>query len=55
MIGTGITRTKQQQMDALSYNAVKRVEEWLLENPEWFVLPMVVPAKVIDAGAESDR
>ncbi|MFN3723694.1 MAG: hypothetical protein ACK4VZ_11660 [Paracoccaceae bacterium] len=39
VIGTGITRTKQQQMDALSYNAVKRVEEWLLQNPEWFGLP----------------
>ncbi len=38
-IGTGITRTKQQQMEALSYNAVKRVEEWLLQNPEWFGLP----------------
>lgn len=39
VIGTGLTRTKQQQMDALSYNAVKRVEGWLLENPEWFGLP----------------
>ncbi|MFN4155615.1 MAG: hypothetical protein ACK4HF_13250 [Paracoccaceae bacterium] len=39
VIGTGITRTKQQQLDALSYNAVKRVEDWFLENPEWFGLP----------------
>jgi hypothetical protein len=39
VIGTGITRTKQQQMDALAYNAVKRVEEWFLQNPEWFGLP----------------
>ncbi|MFN4128866.1 MAG: hypothetical protein ACK4GC_03485 [Paracoccaceae bacterium] len=39
VIGTGITRTKQQQMDALSYNAVKRVEDWFLQNPEWFGLP----------------
>ena len=38
VIGTGITRTKQQQMDALAYNAVKRVEEWFLQNPEWFGL-----------------
>lgn len=36
VIGTGITRTKKQQMEALAYNAVKRVEDWLLENPEWF-------------------
>lgn len=36
VIGTGLTRTKKQQMEALSYNAVKRVEDWLLEHPEWF-------------------
>lgn len=55
VIGTGITRTKQQQMDALSYNAVKRVEDWFLQNPEWFGLPMVVPAKVIDVDADTGR
>jgi hypothetical protein len=36
VIGSGLTRTKAQQMDALSYNAVKAVERWLLTNPEWF-------------------
>ena len=35
-IGTGLTRTKKQQMEALSYNAVKKVEQWLLGHPEWF-------------------
>ena len=40
VVGSGLTRTKQQQMDALSYNAVKRVEQWFLENPEWFGLPV---------------
>lgn len=39
VIGTGITSTKAQQIDALSYNAVKAVEGWLLENPTWFGLP----------------
>ena len=36
VIGTGLTRSKQQQMDALAYNAVKRVEDWFLKHPEWF-------------------
>ena len=36
VIGTGLTRSKREQMAALSYNAAKRVEEWFLENPEWF-------------------
>ena len=36
VIGSGLTRTKAQQMDALSYNAVFKVQQWLLEHPEWF-------------------
>ena len=36
VIGTGLTRTKKQQMEALAFNAVKKVEDWLLEHPEWF-------------------
>jgi hypothetical protein len=43
VIGTGITRTKKKQMEALSYNAVKRVEKWLLEHPEWFPKGGAVP------------
>ena len=39
LIGSGLTRTKEQQMEALTFNAVKKVEGWLLENPEWFGLP----------------
>jgi hypothetical protein len=36
VIGTGLTRTKAQQMEALAFNAAKKVETWLLEHPEWF-------------------
>lgn len=43
VIGTGLTRSREQQMDALAYNAVKKVETWLLENPEWFGLPPLPP------------
>ena len=39
MIGSGVTQSKQKQMEILSYNAVKKVEEWFLQNPEWFGLP----------------
>lgn len=49
VIGTGITRTKKKQMEVLSYNAVKRVEAWLLDHPEWFPpaggVPVVTPAE----------
>ncbi|MDP4031537.1 MAG: hypothetical protein Q8P60_01555 [Pseudorhodobacter sp.] len=39
VIGSGLTKSKAQQMATLSYNAVKAVEGWLLENPAWFGLP----------------
>lgn len=39
LIGTGLTRSREKQMEALSYNAAKRVETWLLEHPEWFGMP----------------
>ncbi|MCE6949955.1 hypothetical protein LAZ29_03330 [Cereibacter sphaeroides] len=43
IIGTGLTQTKGQQMEALAYNAAKRVETWLLQHPEWFGLPPLPP------------
>ena len=39
VIGSGVTQTKQKQMEVLSYNAAKKVEDWFLQNPEWFGLP----------------
>ena len=36
LVGSGLTKSKQQQMDTLAFNAVKRVEDWLLEHPEWY-------------------
>ena len=41
IIGTGLTRKRKQQMDALAFNAARKIENWLLENPEWFGI--VVP------------
>ena len=39
IVGTGYTRTKQQQIDELAFVTALRVEEWLADNPEWFGLP----------------
>lgn len=39
VVGSGLTQSKEKQMEILSYNAVKAVENWLLDNPEWFGLP----------------
>jgi hypothetical protein len=51
VIGSGLTRTKEQQMEMLAYNAAKRVEQWLLENPEWFGIdPAAADAALAAAG-----
>lgn len=49
MIGSGLTQSKEKQMERLSFNAVKAVERWLLENPEWFGLPKAAGPSPADA------
>lgn len=39
VVGSGLTQSAEKQMETLSYNAAKAVEEWLLKHPEWFGLP----------------
>ena len=51
VIGSGLTRSREKQIEILSYNAAKRVEQWLLENPEWVGLPK--PNKPSGADAPS--
>jgi hypothetical protein len=36
LISSGLTRTREQQMQALSANAARAVERWLRQNIEWF-------------------
>lgn len=36
IIGSGYTRTKEEQAEALAFNAVQKVQAWLTEHPEWF-------------------
>lgn len=36
LIGSGLTQSKEQQMENLSRNAAKAIHMWMLENIEWF-------------------
>lgn len=36
IIGSGLARTRQQQMQVLARNAARRIQLWMLRNPEWF-------------------
>lgn len=57
VISSGLTRSKAKQMEILSYNAAKKVEEWLLKHPEWFTKPAegaaAAPTGEAAAGAEA--
>lgn len=55
VVGSGLTKTREQQMAALSFNAVRAVERWFLENPAWFGLPAGgKPAKGAAASATQE-
>lgn len=45
-IGSGLTRTKDQQMQALSDNVARKINEWLVENKAWFT-PEAVAARAL--------
>ncbi|MGR3550338.1 hypothetical protein [Pseudooceanicola sp.] len=36
LVGSGLTQTKEQQVQNLSRNAAKLIQNWMLQNPEWF-------------------
>ncbi|MBD3765897.1 MAG: hypothetical protein IE927_14535, partial [Rhodobacterales bacterium] len=35
-VGSGLSQSPAQQMENLAYNAAKAVEDWLVQNPQWF-------------------
>ncbi|MCF6445932.1 hypothetical protein [Nereida sp. MMG025] len=36
VIGSGLTQSREQQMENLSRNAARKIEEYLIENAAWF-------------------
>lgn len=47
MVGSGLTQNKEKQMETLSYNAAKAIEQWMLESPQWFGQPAEGAAPVV--------
>ena len=44
LVSSGLMRNKKQQMQTLSDNAAKAIQDWILENPEWIGLPALAEA-----------
>ncbi|SLN18887.1 hypothetical protein AQS8620_00414 [Aquimixticola soesokkakensis] len=43
LVGSGLTRTKAQQLDVLSRNAAEKIEQFLRENGQWFGIAPIAP------------
>lgn len=36
LIGSGLTKTREEQIENLSFNAALAIEKWLVRNADWF-------------------
>lgn len=54
LVGSGIARTREEQMQVLARNAAARVQEFMLENPDWFSIDPEAAAAAL-AAAEAAR
>ena len=52
IIGSGFTKTKEEQMRALSRNAARAIQNWILTNPEWLALPPLSSAQTSEVEAQ---
>jgi len=52
IIGSGFTKTKEEQMRALSRNAARAIQKWILTNPEWLALPPLATSQTSAPAAD---
>ncbi len=48
VIGSGFARNREEQMQILARNLVRRVQLWMLENPEWFDIDPEIAAEAVE-------
>lgn len=51
MVGSGLTQSRDEQMQNLSRNAARHINDWLVENKAWFT-PEAVAARAAIAAAQ---
>jgi len=52
IVGSGIARTREEQMQVLARNAARQIQLWMLENPDWFNIDPDAAAEAVAAVAE---
>ena len=55
LVGSGLTRSREEQMQDLAQNAARAVENWLRENIEWFERPLPEEAEPAEGLAGEAR
>lgn len=50
LVGTGLTKTADEQMLSLSRSMAKQVHDWMLENKEWFGDPSLMDPATTSPG-----
>lgn len=54
-LGSGLTQSAEQQLQNLTRNAAKEIQNWMREHPEWFEVDAAESARLdaLDAAAEA--
>lgn len=53
-IGSGLARTREEQMQVLARNAARQIQRYLRENPEWFAIdPEAPPFRAARAASDA--
>ena len=47
VVGSGLTKTREQQMETLAQNAAAEINKWLVENKAWFTPEAVAARKLL--------
>lgn len=55
ILGSGVTQSREQQMRALSRNAAKVIQNWMLRHPEWFEIGTTPDAAEPEVEAATDE
>ncbi len=50
LIGSGLGRTRDQQMQVLARNAARQIQRWMVENPGWFSIDPDAPPMRVASG-----
>ena len=50
VIGSGLTKTKEQQIETLSFNAAREIQEWLIENKDTWLI--TTSDRIVDTPVE---